>query len=190
MENKKVEGYIAGALFKEADQRQRKLEKEILQEKFPTVKWFNPLTDNEANDKSMIPTANSIFKGDTERIINSRYIFAELDGEDAGVMMELGVAWGINYMLTLINMAVADSHSHAELTKTILGIMNKVPFKTVVAHLTDIRTGTAGDYDGHYVPFGANQYMVGGVEEIGHIYPSVQEAIKGLQELINKEKGE
>lgn len=184
------EGYIAGALFKEADQKQRIREKELLQEAIPSVNWFNPLTDNTANDKSKLPTASDVFWGDTERIINSRYIFAELDGEDAGVMMELGIAWGINYMLSQINSILTCLSSPYEVTKAIEQLLDEIPYKTIIAHLSDIRVGTAGKYVGHHIPFGINQYVVGGIEEIGQIYPSVKEAVEGLARIIEARKRE
>ena len=187
------EGYIAGALFKDGDQKQRMKEKHKLTWEIPSVKWFNPLSDNPANDKSQLPTAKSIFEGDTDRIIASRYIFAELDGEDAGVMMELGVAWGIDYMLHRLekileeaNKKVLNTDKSMEVANEVNKLLKEIPFKTVVAHLSDIRVGTSGEYDGKYVPFGLNQYILGGTEEIGRVYHNVDEAIEGIKKLINK----
>jgi hypothetical protein len=49
-------------------------------------------------------------------------------------------------------------------------VFHHIPFKTVYAHLTDIRTLTAGEYEGYHVPVGFNQYVVGGIEQMGKIY--------------------
>lgn len=160
-------GYIAGKLFKKGDQNQRILEKKILSEAIPSVEWFNPLTDNPSNDKSKLPDANSIFCGDTDKILDSHYMVAELDDEDAGTMMELGIAYGVNFILGTINALIKRGLTKEQAVDF---VFRHIPFKTVYAHLTDIRTGTAGEYEGHHVPVGFNQYVVGGVEQIGKIY--------------------
>lgn len=161
-------GYIAGKLFKKGDQNQRILEKKLLSESIPSVEWFNPLTDNQANDKSKLPEANDVFEGDTTKIIESKYIVAELDDEDSGTMMELGIAYGLNFMLGSIDFLMNEIGLSSE--DAIKALKDYIPEKHVFAHQTDIRLGTAGAYRERYIPVGFNQYVVGGVEQMGKIY--------------------
>lgn len=185
-------GYIAGSLFKEGDQKQRMYEKEILQRVVgDKVFFFNPLSDNPDNDKSTLPTAQAIFNGDTERVIESKYIMAEYDGEDAGVMGELGVAWGINFMRdALLKILFIHMRTERDVKVMIEELLQEVPHKEVYAHLSDIRCGTNGDYDGKYVPIGFNQYMVGMIEQMGKFYPSFDHALVDLATRIHEEDRE
>ena len=195
--------YIAGRLFSESDKKQRIYEGEKIKQelqKYLTV--FNPLTDNPANDKSKLPTAFDVFKNDTTKIINSKYIFTELDGEDAGVMMELGIAYGINYILNLLQAIINDMQqkysTHPTLenkTKVehdailnIIKLLETIPYKEIIAHLTDIRVNTAEEYSKHYIPYGYNQYVIGGIETMGEIYTSTDEAIQALKINIMKRR--
>jgi hypothetical protein len=178
MNNETKKGYIAGKLFKKGDQNQRILEKELLSKEIPSVEWFNPLTDNPSNDKSKLPDANSIFVNDTNRVIDSEYIVAELDDEDSGTMMELGIAYGINFMLGIIDGLLERGCTPS---KAIEIVYESIPFKKIYGHLTDIRTATAGEYDGKYVPVGFNQYVLGGVEQIGEVYNDFDKLIEGIK---------
>lgn len=179
----KKKGYIAGSLFKTADQKQRIYEKEVLSKEVGSIDWFNPLTDNPSNDKSKLPTANNIFVNDTSVIIDSEYIVAELDGEDAGVMMELGIAYGINFILDTLSVLISEKGLSIE--DAVLAVFSMVPVKTIYAHLSDIRLGTAGEYDGKYIPVGFNQYVVGGVEQIGEIFNNFEDIVEELKKKEN-----
>ena len=188
-------GYIAGALFKEADVKQRIYEGEKIKKAVgDKIDFFNPITDNPSNDKSTLPTAESIFKNDTQKIIDSNYIFAELDGEDAGVMAELGIAWGINFMRETIKQIIkyklsfSDSEKDFEILMELLkSLLEVVPEKEIIAHLTDIRVETAGKYNGIYVPYGYNQYVIGMIEGMGGIIcNSVDNAIKEIEKKVEE----
>lgn len=173
-------GYIAGKLFKQADQKQRIYEKEILKQYVPTVDFFNPLTDNPANDKSKLPNAHDIFINDTKKIIESDYIIAELDDEDSGVACEIGIAYGINYMREIIKMY---KYSECSLDVVIDRILSLVPEKDVIAHLSDLRIGTSGEYNERYVPFGTNQYLLGCVEETGVVMSKFEDCANMVREI-------
>lgn len=182
----KHEGYIAGKLFKKADQVQRIYEKERLSEEIITVNFFNPLTDNPDNDKSKLPTAADIFNGDTQKVVDSKFMVAELDDEDPGVMMELGIAYGINYVLDFISDMLQQGFSEGLILDVLI---KKIPYKEVFAHLSDLRLGTTGEYDGKYVPFGYNQFVIGGVEQMGTIYNSFEDVVEALKAREAREDG-
>jgi hypothetical protein len=50
--------------------------------------------------------------------------------------------------------------------------------KNIIGVASDIRIKTAGQYEDIYVPYGLNQYVVGGVLDQGTIVNSIDEAIK------------
>lgn len=141
--------YVGGGLFTEKDAWQRNREATLLRQ-YDFLNVFNPLTDNDANEKDDIEKlaqAEDIFTGDTEQILKSRYILGEIDGFDPGLMFEKGIAVGVNTILELLT----------EEERERVGI----PFKTLVGHSSDIRTELAGEYDGMRVPVGWNQYVIG-----------------------------
>lgn len=161
--------YIAGSLFKDGDIKERKFEGKILREKGLEV--FNPIEAPFNEDKeAALPKAKDIFHGDTQHVLDSDYIFAEYDGEDPGVMAELGIAWTISHL-----------HEYFESGKTIEDFKKEYPKKELLVHSTDIRTGTAGQYDNHYVPYGLNQYIVGMIEDKGKIYSSKEKAFNDIK---------
>ena len=99
--NKK--GYIAGSLFNEAEVSQRLLEGDLLREITGTkIDWFNPI-EQPCNEKSDLPTAMDIFKVDTEAVIESDYIVADMTNNDTGVAMELGIAYGLQYAIAFLD---------------------------------------------------------------------------------------
>ena len=89
-------GYVAGPLFNEAEIGQRLKEGKMLKELIPTVTFYNPI-EAPVNDKSTLPTAEDIFQMDTDYILDSDYILADLAHEDPGVTMELGIVYGVEF---------------------------------------------------------------------------------------------
>lgn len=90
--------YMAGPLFTEADKNARISERKFLEKVFEDnglrpgvdVTIFNPV-EQPINDKSTNPTALDIFDADANALRMSDIVLACLDGEDSGVMYELGM---------------------------------------------------------------------------------------------------
>jgi hypothetical protein len=167
-------GYIAGGLFSDAQKRQRVYEKQTLAKEIPDIEFFNPLTDNKANDKSTLPTAKDIYQSDTLEVMKSDYIIAELDGADVGMCFELGQASAINLvreMVTLGKLADMDSDDIIEM------LLDTLPQKTILAHHSDIRLDTANQYDRNYIPYGYNQFVIGGIEANGRIFKHFEDIV-------------
>ena len=97
----KKHGYIAGALFNEGEIAQRISEGKALREMMPEVEWYNPI-EAPVNDKSKLPTAKDIFSLDTDYVLKSDYILADLSREDLGVAMELGISIGVEISRKII----------------------------------------------------------------------------------------
>lgn len=176
--NKK--GYIAGKLFKQGDIKQRLYEGDLVKKEVPEIEFYNPIANDEINDKQNLPTAAEIFYGDTDKIVESSVILAELDDEDSGTMYELGLCHGIELMREKVQQ-VREKYGNLNIEELLVILLEEVPKKKIYAHLSDIRLGTANQYEGKYIPQGVNQYVVGGVEEIGVIYKTTEEAVKGIK---------
>lgn len=147
--------YMAGKLFSEADQEQRKKEYASLEKANKdngiAREIFSPIYA-PINDKSKLPTASDIFNGDEAHLMESDVIFADLADSDIGVAMELG-------------MVLHDSNVQ------------------MYAYLSDIRVESSGRYEGVKVPFGYNQFVIGGIEKyFGKVYPSFNEALNAYIE--------
>lgn len=84
--------YIAGSLFNEAEAVQRKKEGELLRQNFPGLEIFNPIDQPFNENKEALPTPQEIYEGDTRAVEECDIFIADLTNEDAGVMVELGIA--------------------------------------------------------------------------------------------------
>lgn len=84
--------YLAGSLFNEAEVAQRKKEGIIMREAFPELEIFNPIDQPFNENKANLPTCIDIYEGDTKAVTECDIFIADLTNEDAGVMVELGIA--------------------------------------------------------------------------------------------------
>lgn len=210
----KKHGYIAGALFNEGEIAQRINEGKALREKMPEVDWYNPI-EAPVNDKSKLPSAKDIFSLDTDYVLKSDYILADLSREDLGVSMELGIALGVEISRKIIekalrqeleNMAILEEYCNCNnikmnLTeeeikkrKEIIGNVKENVLKNIskmgikerkiVAHNSDIRIATAGEYNDIHIPYGYNQYVIGGLESFDiSIEKNSSDAIEKLKDM-------
>lgn len=70
------------------------------------------------------------------------------------------------------------SHEDAGVMMELGMVLYRNDYK-VYPYLSDIRIGTAGEYDGIYVPYGYNQFVIGGLEKyFGKIHTSFKEAAR------------
>lgn len=171
VENKN-RGYLAGGLFNEAEVAQRLKEGKILKTE-TSINWYNPI-EAPINDKSKLPTASDVFWGDTKEVLRSSYIIADLTNNDPGVCYELGIAWAVNYIRALLKRN----------NKEALALLDKfnITDKKIVGVASDIRIKTAGKYVDYLVPYGLNQYVVGGVLDQGAVVHTFSEAVKKINE--------
>ncbi|MEG0527058.1 MAG: nucleoside 2-deoxyribosyltransferase [Longicatena sp.] len=84
--------YLAGSLFNEAEVAQRKKEGNIMREMFPELDIFNPIDQPFNENKQSLPTPIDIYDADTKAVEECDVFIADLTNEDAGVMVELGIA--------------------------------------------------------------------------------------------------
>lgn len=92
--NKKLNLYIAGALFNEAEISQRKLEAKILYKEFGNkIQVFNPIDQPFNINKASLPTPETIYKNDANAILKSDVIIFDITNDNPGVLVELGLAF-------------------------------------------------------------------------------------------------
>lgn len=178
-----MKGYLAGSLFNKAEVKERLREGELIRQAFPEESWYNPI-EEPINDKSKLPTAQDIFAGDYQAVLDSDVIIADLTNNDTGVAMELGIAIGLAEATRILRQVLADSgHSQEEQAGFLEDLAGRgIKERTIYAHNSDIRVATAGSYQGHHVPYGQNQFVVGGVEAFGEpIFSSIEEVIAHRQ---------
>lgn len=174
--------YIGGSLFTDKQINQRITEEKKIKEVNPKAKIYNPITNDEINDKTKQPTAQDIFLQDTKKVIESDIITADLDDTDEGLAMELGIAYGINYLRGRVFKIFLSSEN---IEQDLLDLLKEVPHKYVVATYSDIRQDTKGE-EGVYKSVSKNQFLIGGVERMGHIYRHFEDTLHTYKELSNE----
>jgi len=161
--------YIGGPLFTEAEVSQRLKEGTQLEELGYDV--YNPIANDDINDKNDNPTARDIFTQDVSEILTSDIVTAPIDNEDPGLMMELGLVLGGNLFMR------AFEYMKKELDDESIRVIEKyTPFRSIeiLSIASDIRKETAGNYEGVRVPKGYNQFVIGGLDCMcrGRVYDS------------------
>lgn len=84
--------YVAGSLFNGAEAAQRKKEGILLRKRFPQLDIFNPIDQPFNENKQSLPSPIDIYEADTKAVEDCDVFIADLTNEDAGVMVELGIA--------------------------------------------------------------------------------------------------
>lgn len=149
-ESNKNKIYMAGKLFSEADRTQRKIEYERLK-----------LTNQKYHIDKEIFSPIFADVNDKSKLPSSLDIF----NADERELMESDVIF-------------ADISDGDEGVMMELGMVLLTGVK-VYAYISDIRIESAGEYDGIQVPFGYNQFVVGGLKKYhGGVHLSFDSALK------------
>ena len=167
--------YVSGKLFKKADIDARLEEGKKIRAISSNIDVYNPI-ENELDGKKRIAlNVVDLFLKDTNAVLDSKYIFAELDDEDPGVMAELAIAWTINHIRDFLKNNSKDD------------FLKKFPRKDILCHLTDIRYQIEDKFKGIDVPVAINQFIVGMIKEQAqnNIYQNKDDLYKKLKGLIN-----
>ena len=150
--------YMAGKLFSQADQVQRQKEYDLLVEINQELG-----VDYEVYSPIHAPI------NDKSKLPSALDVF----NGDEKELMESSVVFA--------DLADEDPGVMMELGMVLLEDIR------VYAYLSDIRIGTSGEYNGIYVPFGYNQFVIGGLEKyFGKVYLSFGEALEAYKEDIKK----
>ncbi|EDS77085.1 nucleoside 2-deoxyribosyltransferase family [Clostridium botulinum C str. Eklund] len=187
---KKQKIYIAGSLFTDKQIKQRIEEENMLKQELgeDNIDIYNPITNDEINDKTKQPTSQDIFLQDTNKVLESNIVTADLDDLDMGVAMELGIAYGVNTIIDYLEEKLQQTIDNVDMEQnrtltTVLDMLTKTfPYKTVYATCSDIRQDGQNE-QGKYKSWGQNQYVVGGVEAMGEVYRHFNEAVRDMKAL-------
>lgn len=178
--------YEGGSLFTDKQILQRVTEEKKIKETIPEIRVYNPISNDQINDKTKQPTAKDIFLQDTKEIIKSKGITADLDDTDEGLATELGIAYGTNYIIDWLYERVSnytekkDFESANKYHDVLRDLLQEVPYKNVYATYSDIRQDTKNE-NGIYKSVSKNQYLIGCVEELGKIYRHFDDALVDIK---------
>jgi hypothetical protein len=182
---KKIPSYLLGDGLKKGNQLLRHQERAILKEALPEFDVFNPW-EQKINDKSTNPTAELIFKTDTDAILKAEVIIADCDNDSVGSTTEIGQIWVLNYFhdkLTCILNNVADEgQSNDELLLSIRLLLEEVPKKKVFWQTTDIRHTQAAE-KGCRRSFSINQYLYGCLLDVSGEEKTFEEIVEELKKI-------
>ena len=150
--------YMAGKLFSQADQAQRQKEYDLLVE----------INEELGVDYEVYSPIHAPIN-DKSKLPSALDVF----NGDEKELMESSVVFA--------DLADEDPGVMMELGMVLLEDIR------VYAYLSDIRIGTSGEYNGIYVPFGYNQFVIGSLEKyFGKVYLSFEEALEAYKEDIIK----
>lgn len=175
-----MKGYLAGSLFNKAEVNERLREGKLLKEKFPEETWYNPI-EAPINDKNKLPTALDVFKGDYAEVLASDVMICDLTNNDCGVAMEMGIALALNEAYKIFQEEVEKTSLDEDQKEALFEKMAEKGIKKheILAHNSDIRLATSGQYDDFFVPYGQNQFVIGGILYAkGKLYRSIDELLE------------
>lgn len=178
----KKKTYILGDGLKLGNQILRKKEYEELN-KLGTLDIYNPWMNEEINDKTKEPTAEEIFRQDTERILEAEIIVADADNDSVGSSVEIGQIWGVNYMLDRLEDALLNSNSDEEFGKAVRGIMREIPKKQLFWQCTDVRNVPGLTETGLRRSYSLNQYLYGCLLATGGEERKFEDILEELKQL-------
>ena len=151
---KKEKVYLAGPLFTEYEIEARKREHKMFKEAFPHIDTFAPI---DAPFNGGNPTNKTIFETDYKEMNESNIFIFDLNNNDPGTIMELGLA-----------IERKKQGDDIEL----------------YAFVWDLRMGrnieNAGPFD---KPYGLNGFMVGGIQKYGKLVHTFEDVIKEMKKI-------
>ena len=194
---KKIKAYLGGNMTNEGAKLLRLKEQEKLKG-VEGLQLYNPVTNDEINDKTKKPTAEDIFEQDTKAILESDVLIFDATGTP-GTTAEIGIAWGVNYVLTLIMDALikaeeaaskADKEEAPEVfVDTVLfGIVNifkSIPLKKVYWQNSDIRNVPVTE-TGLRRSYGFNAYLLGLLLDLAGEDKTFDEIVESLKKDVPK----
>ena len=198
---KKINVYLAGSMFCEADRMYNAYLAERIRERVgDKIDLYVPQENQSINDKTKCADSYDIFWGDYNRLQNCDIFIARIDGDipPSGTSAEIGIMsqrrqdWEtqLEYLLAVDN----DKHD-AEYIKN-LYISNKGHAPTILGLCTDSRNPKrtyldaknelmrTADYESQYCYF--NLFTVGCIKVNGNLTTSVEELVNALEELVNE----
>lgn len=102
--------YMAGSLLNNAAVQQRIEERKTIEKELgDKLHIYNPVENEDINDKSKAPTAEDIFLGDIGVLLASKNVIAS-NSESTGTTLEMGILIGIKIMQEILD-ELANQHA-------------------------------------------------------------------------------
>src|SRR5699024_7810514 len=190
MTNKKRKTYLGGNMTNVGAKLLRQMEREKLEE-LPNIDLYNPVDNEEINDKSRAPQAEDIFKQDTKALLEADTTIFDATGSP-GTTTEIGQVWGLNYLIVRLNRILERSRdiyieggsekAREYLFSSLTNLLNEVPFKEVYWHNSDIRNVRGITESGLRRSYGFNQYLHGCLLDMAGEEKTFDEIVKDLEE--------
>lgn len=157
-----MRGYLANGLFSQADRMFNEFIAETLREDIEDLDLYLPQENFGINDKNAYADSKMIANGDNEKLLNSDFLIAVIDGVeiDSGVACEIGVA------------TILDVPTFALYTDTRqLGRDNQKKINALIKDATESQF------------FYRNLYVIGNIKNSGGgIYSSIADVVEAIKE--------
>ncbi|MEX3713439.1 nucleoside 2-deoxyribosyltransferase [Cytobacillus horneckiae] len=171
--------YLAGDGLKKGNQILRNMERTAINE-LGKVELYNPWDQEDINNKQNNPTAEMIVKKDTDAILCSEIIIADVDNNSVGTTTEMGQIWGLNYMVERLQTIIEEATDSNEIAIKVKELLVEIPYKEVLWQTTDVRDTNIPEA-GHRRSHSINQYLYGLMLSLGGEAKTFNEIINELK---------
>lgn len=171
--------YLAGDGLKKGNQILRNMERTAINE-LGKVELYNPWDQEDINNKKNNPTAEMIVKKDTDAILRSEIIIADVDNNSVGTTTEMGQIWGLNYMIERLQTIIEEATDSNEIAIKVKELLVEIPYKEVLWQTTDVRDTNIPEA-GHRRSHSINQYLYGLMLSLGGEAKTFNEIINELK---------
>ena len=198
----KIQVYLAGSMFCEADRMYNALLAERIRERVGDyVDLYVPQENNSINDKTKCANSHDIFWGDYNRLQNCDIFIARIDGDipPSGTSAEIGIMsqrrqnWESGLMSYKCNSYMANGTLDEErVTNTYIAVEGHAPM--ILGLCTDSRNPKRTyldaknelmkneDYESQYCYF--NLFTLGCIKVNGELATSVDELVDKLEDAV------
>lgn len=198
----KIQVYLAGSMFCEADRMYNALLAEKIRERVGDyIDLYVPQENNSINDKTKCANSHDIFWGDYNRLQNCDIFIARIDGDipPSGTSAEIGIMsqrrqnWESGLMSYKCNSYMANGTLDEEkVTNTYIAVEGHAPM--ILGLCTDSRNPKRTyldaknelmkneDYESQYCYF--NLFTLGCIKVNGELATSVEELVDKLEDAV------
>ena len=205
MQNKRVNVYLAGSMFCEADRMYNELLAKKLRERCgESIDLYVPQENLSINDKTKCADSHAIFWGDYNRLQNTDIFIARIDGDipPSGTSAEIGIMsqrrqyWESEFK-TMQMSEENTSHTKEELYDQFVQCRGYEPM--IVGLCTDSRNPKRTyleaknelmkdkDYESQYCYF--NLFTIGCIKVNGQLTTSIDELVNAVGKIVDTRVG-
>ena len=202
----KIQVYLAGSMFCEADRMYNALLAEKIRERVGEhIDLYVPQENLSINDKTKCANSHDIFWGDYNRLQNTDIFIARIDGDipPSGTSAEIGIMsqrrqyWenglqnfcksAVHYQVPLSSLELEENYIRMNgYEPVILGLCtdSRNPKRTYLEAKNELMKNE--DYESQYCYF--NLFTLGCIKVNGELATSIDELLDKLEVLVNERK--